>query len=483
VANTVYAFGPYVLDPSANRLVKDNEPVAIPSRQLDILVLLVTHAGELLSKDALVAAAWPGLAVTDNSLEQAISGLRRTLGGATSAAYIETAARRGYRFAAPVTRLQRKETVEALDALLAPHKAWIEGRAALETLERSQILHAREVFERVLVQVPDQAAAHVGLANACVLQFEMTRADSEPDRAALAAAAEHARDACRLDARYGEAWATLGFVLERTGNRSDALAASRMAVALEPDNWRHHLRLAYVSWGEERLRGARRALTLLPGFPLAHWLAATVHVAREALDEADRELAAAVEAAATPHRRFSSVAVHWLHGLVRLAKGDEHGALRAFEQELAHESSGHLYARECCANAWYAIGAVRLRHDDTAGAGKAFQEALVRVPLHPFARTMMASVAPAAEASALSHASIDSADHARPRPPSDPQVDALQHLLQRRDVEGACALLEAALISAPDGSACWTVPVDPMLRAHGDRRWSAVLGRLRNRAA
>ncbi len=290
MANLLYAFGPFQLDPTSRRLLKNGEPLAVSSRQVDLLLLLVASAGQLLSKDALIEAAWAGVAVTDNSLEQAISSLRRILASGDGAGYIETQARRGYRFTAEVRRIERRETVEALEALLAPHRAWIEGRAALETLERGQIIHAREVFARVLEQVPDQASAHVGLANAGVMQYEMTRSELVPDSAALAMSEEHAREACRLDPGYGEAWATLGFVLDRTGHHADALAASRMAVSLEPDNWRHHLRLAYVSWGEERLREARRTLNLLPGFALAHWLAATVHVARHAMDAAEREL-------------------------------------------------------------------------------------------------------------------------------------------------------------------------------------------------
>ena len=286
MAADLFAFGPFELDPVARQLARGGAVIALPPRQFDLLLLLVSRAGEVLSKDALVEAAWAGIAVTDNSVEQAISGLRRVLAGPDGTSPIETQARRGYRFTEPVTRVVRRTDDQSLDALLAPHRAWIEGRAALETLERSQIVHAREVFERVLTSVPDSASAHVGLANACVMQFEMTRTDAAPDRAALALAASHAKEACRLDPRYGEAWATLGFVLDRTGHRDDALAASRMAIALEPDNWRHHLRLAYVSWGEERLREARRTLALLPGFPLAHWLAATVHVARQAFDEA-----------------------------------------------------------------------------------------------------------------------------------------------------------------------------------------------------
>src|SRR4029077_15944600 len=77
---------------------------------------------------------------------------------------------------------------------------------------------------------------------------------------------------------------------DRGGEHLDALAASKRAVTLEPDNWRHHFRLASVSWGEQRLRAAQQTLALLPHFPLAHWLAATVYVARQVFDEAEREL-------------------------------------------------------------------------------------------------------------------------------------------------------------------------------------------------
>jgi len=216
----------------------------------------------------------------------------------------------------------------------------------------------------VLERSADHAPAHVGLANACIMQFEMTRADAQPDVAALAAATRYSREACRLAPDYGEAWATLGFVLDRTGRHVDALAATRRAVTLEPDNWRHHFRLAYVGWGEERLRAARRTLALLPGFALAHWLIATVHVARHALDEAERELTIGIanqSGSSSAPLRFSPVALHWLRGLIHLERNEQQAALEAFERELAFEESGHLYGRECCANTWYSIGAIHLR--------------------------------------------------------------------------------------------------------------------------
>ena len=479
-------FGPFELDADTRRLSSNGAQVTVSPRQFDLLHLMVARAGQVLSKDALIDAAWAGVAVTDNSLEQAISALRRLLSADDGVAYIETQARRGYRFTGDVQRRDRRQPDDALEALLAPHRAWIEGRAALETLERSQIVHARAVFEHVIAQVPDQASAHVGLANAGVMQFEMTRSELAPDTAALTLAAEHAREACRLDPRYGEAWATLGFVLDRTGHRADALAASRMAVSLESDNWRHHVRLAYVTWGEERLREAKRALSLLPGNPLAHWLAATVHVARQALDDAERELTSGIAAQASQaaSARFSAVALHWLLGLVLLARGDEQGALEHFERELANEQTGQLYARECCANAWYAIGAVRMRQGDTVSAAAAFTETIARVPLHPPARAALAVVGGVGGRRVGSLDPTMSADLALRRQAS-PEVALAQAVLSvlLGDVPGAALAVDERLGGFPEGSALWTLPVDPILRACGDERWASPLSHLRNRAS
>ena len=97
---TVLAFGPFQLDLKSRRLLRENEPIALGARQFDLLHVFATRPGQILSKDSLIEAAWRDVAVTDNSLEQAISSLRRMLGPE----YIETHARRGYRFAAAVTR-------------------------------------------------------------------------------------------------------------------------------------------------------------------------------------------------------------------------------------------------------------------------------------------------------------------------------------------------------------------------------------------
>jgi len=82
------------------------EPVAIGSRALDILGVLIERAGEVVSKDEIVAAVWPATVVEDSNLTVQISALRRVLDrGRSNGSCIQTVARRGYRFVAELTPL------------------------------------------------------------------------------------------------------------------------------------------------------------------------------------------------------------------------------------------------------------------------------------------------------------------------------------------------------------------------------------------
>ena len=79
-------------------------PVAIGSRGLDILGVLIERAGEVVSKDEIIAAVWPGTVVEDSNLTVQISVLRRVLDrGRPNGRCIQTVPGRGYRFVAAVT--------------------------------------------------------------------------------------------------------------------------------------------------------------------------------------------------------------------------------------------------------------------------------------------------------------------------------------------------------------------------------------------
>jgi tetratricopeptide (TPR) repeat protein len=211
-------------------------------------------------------------------------------------------------------------------------------------------------------------------------------------------------------------------------------------------------------------------LTLLPGLAMAHWLAASVLVARQALDEAERELVAGLSDSHDA-ARFSSVALHWLLGLIALACGDVARALDLFERELRQEQSGHLYARECAANTWYAIGAARWRQADVDGARAGFHECLRRVPTHLLARAALGK----AESSAHHHSPVDAAIGEAIRCVGD-----VDHGNRDWDV----MKIERALIQAATGNAGWLLPVEPMLNITSrPELWLSVLGLLRRRAA
>jgi DNA-binding winged helix-turn-helix (wHTH) protein len=477
----VYRFGPFELDSSRSRLVRDGEPVPLPDRQLDILLLLAANAGRVVSKDALIEAGWKGIAVSDNSIEQAISSLRKALGNQPGGeAYIETSARRGYRLAAAVERGQPRHSDAALDALLAPFRSFVEGRAELETLDRDAVARARNAFAQALGTQPDYSAAHIGMANACILGFESTRADAAPDLDALRLAGHHAREACRLDPGSGEAWSTLAFVLHRSGHVPDAIAAARKAVTHDPNDWRHYVRLAFVSWGEERLRAAHRVLTLCPGLALAHWFAASVFIARQAFDATLEELRAGCASQDGQRKqagRFNAVGLHLLHGLVLGALGDDDRALDEFERELAFEGDGHLYGRECCANTWYAIGAIR-RRKGRGDAEAAFREALTRVAGHPLAAIGLSRGVSDSRTSVTSSAASSGANGV-----DAAMAKAIVLALEGRH-EDAARLCGEALASAEPGPAGWLLPVDPLLHvtAHRDA-WARTQATLRDRAS
>src|SRR5271156_5710407 len=78
--------------------------VVLGSRALSLLWLLVERHGELISKDEIMDAVWPGAVVEENNLTVQISTLRRVLDHARAeGSCIQTVARRGYRFVTPVT--------------------------------------------------------------------------------------------------------------------------------------------------------------------------------------------------------------------------------------------------------------------------------------------------------------------------------------------------------------------------------------------
>ena len=168
-------------------------------------------------------------------------------------------------------------------------------------------------------------AAHVGSANARFWQYEMSRARNQPDGALLARAIDHVRRAIELERDLAEAHATLSFLLVSAGRFSEALAAARRAVTLEPGYWGNQFRLAHAAVGQRATAGAGAGDGPVSGLPVRSLRGRDgAHRAREPRPRGVRPARGhdrPGSAGAPASQRYPAKGLHWLLGLVRLARG------------------------------------------------------------------------------------------------------------------------------------------------------------------
>ena len=113
-----FEFGPSQLDLNDRLLTRAGEVISLRPKATEILVKLVTNAGQLIKRDELLKEVWPDTFVEESNLSQTIFTLRKALGDdRTEPRYIETVPRRGYRFVAAVKDEEaKKHQGEALRA-------------------------------------------------------------------------------------------------------------------------------------------------------------------------------------------------------------------------------------------------------------------------------------------------------------------------------------------------------------------------------
>ena len=373
---------------------------------------------------------------------------------------------------------------------LEAYQAFTEGRVRLESLDASLVPGAIADFERAISLDPRYASAHVGLANARFWQYEMSRARNQPDGALLARATDHVRRAIELERDLAEAHASLAFLLTSAGRATEALSAARRAVALEPGYWGNQFRLAHAAWGEERLQALERAVELYPDFPFVHFEAGMVHIARGNLDRAEsvlREGTIVQDRQANLKQRYPAKGLHWLLGLVRLARGDAAEAQREFQAEISSGSS-QLYAPEFAMNAHDGSGFAYLRTGDAESAAVQFRCALELFPEH--ARSLVglgASLAAAGDNDGRDAAfgRVDTAIESLRRGGrgSEATLAAALHHTVRGQVDDAIECLQVLLERAELPFTGWTIPVEPLFEPlRNTSGFQRIVDRLADRA-
>jgi cholera toxin transcriptional activator len=118
----VTRFGLFELDLSAGELRKSGVKLRLQGQPFQVLALLLERAGDVVTREELQQKLWPSDTFVDfdHSLNTAINKVREALGdSASSPRYVETLARRGYRFIAPVQRDAQAESPSIGDGAIA----------------------------------------------------------------------------------------------------------------------------------------------------------------------------------------------------------------------------------------------------------------------------------------------------------------------------------------------------------------------------
>jgi len=302
VPNETYVFDDFTLDVTERRLVRGSAVVALEPKTFDVLAAFARQPGRLLTKRQLLDDVWPDAFVDEGILSVHVARLRSALGRSTTGRYIETVARSGYRFNAPVATYtgaaHRVPDANHVDPQI--HELVGRGRARVLSASYFEVPEAVAAFEAAIAADPTYAAGHAGLALARCAQaglrllphaeaFGLARASSLralalDDRnadahAAMGAvllmndwdwlAAERAIErTLAINANHTEAYVLYGRLLDTRGDAARALAMKMKALERDPDSPFVHLEIALSFWHQRKyesvLEWAARTLELDP---------------------------------------------------------------------------------------------------------------------------------------------------------------------------------------------------------------------------
>jgi predicted ATPase len=118
--DNVVSFGPFRLFAAERLLKKGDEPVLLGGRSLDVLIMLVERAGEVVTRKELISRVWPDVTVEEANLRVQINGLRKALGeGRGDARYVVNVPGRGYGFVAPVSRFTPQSSPQSIQTAVS----------------------------------------------------------------------------------------------------------------------------------------------------------------------------------------------------------------------------------------------------------------------------------------------------------------------------------------------------------------------------
>ena len=308
MSEIVYEFEGFRLNPLRRMLTgQDGAPIDLPPRAMEALLLLVERRGQLLDKSTLIGVLWPDTEVTENSLDQVISLLRRALrADPAHSDFIGTERGRGFRFTAaveiarigerPDSRASAQRTpVSQLTDNAQAYQLYLQARALSTRPSPDNLRAAFELARRALAVDPTfvHVEAFLAVMRTVFVAFDMPMAD------ALALAERDARHALSVDSSLARGHQALGNVLVARGAWREAAAHYDEACRLEEDPDARVTRIWQLSQSVGHLRlslhQATELDTLAPSQPLGAVAAALacylLGFDREARQHADTAMA------------------------------------------------------------------------------------------------------------------------------------------------------------------------------------------------
>jgi DNA-binding winged helix-turn-helix (wHTH) protein len=147
-ANGTFRFGAYEADPRSGELRKSGIRLRVQEQPFQVLLVLLERQGEVVTREELRQKLWPADTFVDfdHSLNTVINKLREALSdSAANPRFIETLARRGYRFLAPVEFVGREAASAPAARVDAPTGASGEAASAQPTSSVSVLTRPEEV--------------------------------------------------------------------------------------------------------------------------------------------------------------------------------------------------------------------------------------------------------------------------------------------------------------------------------------------------
>lgn len=333
-----YVFEGFVLDVSERRLSSaGQQAITLAPKAYDLLVTLVRQAGRLVTKRDLLQQVWPECFVEEGILTVHVSGLRKAFGDTERPPrYIETVQRSGYRFIAPVSKMDADGHAFSRPwfekPVVRPRRPEVSeqiglGRTQVLSASRLELPEAEAAFRAAVALDPTCAAAHAGIA--------------------LVHCAKAALHATAPADAYARAKGAALRALALDDSCADALVALGSVMFLSEWDW----------VGAER--SLQRALVLNPTDGVAHLLYGrlleTLGRLREGLEMKQRALA----------RDPFSPLVH-LEIAMSYFNQRDYDATAQWASKTLQLDPRHLLARELLAGASLANGDGRLRHQDVS---------------------------------------------------------------------------------------------------------------------